>query len=86
MAPHRACSNQGSRLAKSVQGGWQYLIPVSVVFRFLTAHHKKVRIFLGLEYGLYGIYMEDSLNLQNAASTKRSDLKKESTLFALNFD
>lgn len=30
--------------------------------------------------------MEDSLNLQNAASTKRSDLKKESTLFALNFD
>ena len=46
MAPYRACSNQGSRLAKSVQGGWQYLIPVSVVFRFLTAHHKNVRICL----------------------------------------
>lgn len=57
MAPYRACSNQGSRLAKSVQGGWQYLIPVSVVFRFLTAHHKNVRIFLGLVYGLLFITM-----------------------------
>lgn len=52
MVSHHACSNQGSGLAESLQGGWQYLIPVSVVFSFFTAHHKNVSLFLGLEYGL----------------------------------